>query len=302
MDNYFLSWFQFPTHGLEQQFVNISRVTQLKLERRSFVISHTCILIFIAFVRSSVCVNKHFPRLLTHQRFHDILSIDLGRHCQRKTRVSLIGSRALSKKCRRSWLVRKTFRLKSSSNAFAQVLIHKLIVCARTCLVLTNLSYCSFVDFMRNESGFLITRNQITRDVPKVGISNKMKIKIGLRLREGVTSLTERTGELGKFKSSGEIASRANLLGTSFETLREVTEQQCKYRFEKIVTSRGFYTPINYGEDQGFRECCFFLSTHNADSNAKVEVAHVPFFNLHWLLTLRISPKPENCSELIEKF
>lgn len=65
-------------------------------------------------------------------------------------------------------------------------------LCANV-FILGELSLCSFLDFVSNETNFNIPKNRITRGVTEDVISDRMKKKLGLHIKKGAKFLMELT-------------------------------------------------------------------------------------------------------------
>lgn len=154
---------------------------------------------------------------------------------------------------------------------------------------LSDLSLCSFADYVSGDTNFHITKNQTTRDVISIGISDQIKEKVGLYLKEGVTLLMELTRRSSKFNASREMTRRTSLRGILIETFRDFTEHRGKYRFDGSIKLRDFYVPDHYDEDPDCLKCCLLSSKSstyfcnrlvspsqmvNFDPDSSIEIAH----------------------------
>lgn len=70
---------------------------------------------------------------------------------------------------------------------------------------LDNLSLCSFVEYVSNETCSNTTKHQVTRDVAKFGIGDQNNERVELYPKEGVTWLTKPTRGSAKFNVSREM-------------------------------------------------------------------------------------------------
>lgn len=143
----------------------------------------------------------------------------------------------------------------------ANVDLHIQRLCANV-FSLENLSLCSFVDRVSDETSSDITKDQIKRDFTNVYISDEMMKKVGLRINENVSLLTKTTRESTKFNASREIICIACLREILIETFCDVTEHRDKCQFDQNLTSRDLSTPNNYDECPDIPECRLLSSKY----------------------------------------
>lgn len=131
---------------------------------------------------------------------------------------------------------------------------------------LNDISLCSFVDYVIDETNFHITIDQTMRDVTNSSFSKQIEKKLELHLTEGLTLLTELTRGPAMFNESREMNCRALLPVISIKTSRNVAKHSGNYRFNQRLTYRGFCTSSNHDEDSIFSEGCLNLPKSLTDS------------------------------------